>query len=497
MDSALDFGSRGCGFESRQEDIIPLTMDLLSAPLSAHVSDEPKPVQQIQRDTSRLQITRNNRFCVDSTREFEKQYSHVYFVRYHTFLQQLKIAALEKWKDKNVKVAKNILNIEPGHQVVVIGTLYKDMPLKPNILDDYHAQENYEAPPPERSKYYAPEDNLILEDMSGRIAISLTDALSVGTHVSGIPVALLGFESEAGEFQVEDVCYTGLGVQHRLPEIPTMYVCLVSGLNIGSADSHRMQLQLFVDFITGHLGGPEEQEVAAQILHVIVAGNLVSGLDDKHQDLPQYKKRTAIPESVAHMKEVDLLLAQLGTAVTVDMMPGEHDPSDAILPQQPMHPCMFPLSKNTGSVRGVTNPYEATLSGRHVLGTSGQGIDDIYRFSTEEDRLELLVHTLQWGHLFPTAPDSLGCFPYATQILNPSDQKEGVSIDPFAIRDCPHIYFAGNQPNFATRFVNGNNGQRVRVLTVPTFSKTHSAVLVDLATLECEEISFKTYMTDF
>lgn len=62
----------------------------------------------------------------------------------------------------------------------------------------------------------------------------------------------------------------------RLPEIPTMYVCLVSGLNIGSADSHRMQLQLFVDFITGHLGGPEEQEVAAQILHVIVAGNLVS-----------------------------------------------------------------------------------------------------------------------------------------------------------------------------------------------------------------------------
>lgn len=62
----------------------------------------------------------------------------IYFLRIN-FLSTFTFILTFVFQD--VKVAKNILNIEPGHQVVVIGTLYKDMPLKPNILDDYHAQE--------------------------------------------------------------------------------------------------------------------------------------------------------------------------------------------------------------------------------------------------------------------------------------------------------------------------------------------------------------------
>ena len=74
-----------------------------------------------------------------------------------------------------------------------------------------------------------------------------------------------------------------------------------------------------------------------------------------------------------------------------------------------------------------------------MLGTAGQGVDDVYRYSTQEGRLSILEYTLRWAHLFPTAPDSLGCFPY---------QHE--HTDPFVLRDCPHVYFAGNQPKFAT-----------------------------------------------
>jgi len=36
---------------------------------------------------------------------------------------------------------KNILATEPGQRCVIMGTLYKDMKLKPNILDEYHARE--------------------------------------------------------------------------------------------------------------------------------------------------------------------------------------------------------------------------------------------------------------------------------------------------------------------------------------------------------------------
>ena len=42
------------------------------------------------------------------------------------------------------------------------------------------------------------------------------------------------------------------------------------------------------------------------------------------------------------------------------------------------------------------------------LGTSGQNVDDIYKFCTLSDRLEILHRTLEWSHMAPTAPDTLG-----------------------------------------------------------------------------------------
>lgn len=42
------------------------------------------------------------------------------------------------------------------------------------------------------------------------------------------------------------------------------------------------------------------------------------------------------------------------------------------------------------------------------LGTSGQNINDIFKYSSMEDHLEILEWTLHVGHLSPTAPDTLG-----------------------------------------------------------------------------------------
>jgi hypothetical protein len=50
--------------------------------------------------------------------------------------------------------------------------------------------------------------------------------------------------------------------------------------------------------------------------------------------------------------------------------------------------------------------------------------------------LTILGNTLKWGHLCPTAPDTLPCYPYTEN-------------EPFVIRKDapPHILFAGNQVN--------------------------------------------------
>ena len=49
--------------------------------------------------------------------------------------------------------------------------------------------------------------------------------------------------------------------------------------------------------------------------------------------------------SVEGMKQLDELLVQLAGSVNTDLLPGENDPATGILPQQPLHKCMFPKVK--------------------------------------------------------------------------------------------------------------------------------------------------------
>ncbi len=48
-------------------------------------------------------------------------------------------------------------------------------------------------------------------------------------------------------------------------------------------------------------------------------------------------------------------------------MPGEHDPANMALPQQPFNSCLLPISHHFGSCKWVTNPYEAEIGGRVSL----------------------------------------------------------------------------------------------------------------------------------
>ena len=96
-----------------------------------------------------------------------------------------------------------------------------------------------------------------------------------------------------------------------------------------------------------------------------------------------------------------------------------------------------------------------------------------------DERMRTLTRSLEFQHLAPTAPDTLGCYPF-------SDKSE----DPFVVRECPHIYFAGNQPRFESKLVTGPGGQEVRAILVPDFGIEHTCVLVNLETLEVQPMSF-------
>ncbi|ESW34328.1 hypothetical protein PHAVU_001G143200 [Phaseolus vulgaris] len=403
-----------------------------------------------------------------------QQYSHIYFARLH-LMRTLLYSLVPHWKP-NFPVC-TVLELEEGKECVIVGTLYKHMKLKPCILDEYSKQKSV-VPLVKPHNFMDSDDYLVLEDESGRVKLS-GNIIPPSEYVTGIVVALLGKESGAGDFLVQDVLDAGLPPQIEFPlkSGEDKYVVLVSGLRVGSSTSNPLQFQLLVDHITGHLGDEKEQSIASKIVQVVFAGNLV--------EIPQrlLNGQNLASKDLAIMsepiRELDILLSQIAAGLPLDIMPGHSDPANFSLPQQSLHGCLFPGSSAYNTFRSCTNPHCFELDNVRFIGTSGQNVDDLEKYSDAKDKLEFMERTLRWRHLAPTAPNTLGCFPYTER-------------DPFFIESCPHVYFVGNQDKFETRIVKGSEGQLVRLICVPKFSETGIAVMLNLRDLECHALSFGT-----
>lgn len=87
---------------------------------------------------------------------------------------------------------------------------------------------------------------------------------------------------------------------------------------------------------------------------------------------------------------------------------------------------------------------------------------------------------MRWGHVAPTAPDTLGCYPYTES-------------DPHILTTLPDIFIAGNMEKFITKTVD-INGHQVLLVSVPKFSSSKSIVKINLKQLECQLVSFDTEM---
>jgi DNA polymerase delta subunit 2 len=59
------------------------------------------------------------------------------------------------------------------------------------------------------------------------------------------------------------------------------------------------------------------------------------------------------------------------------------------------------------------------------------------------------------------------------------------------MKACPHLYFVGCQPQFGSKVIEGEQGQMVRLISVPSFSFTKEVVLVDTESLEVTKIKIQ------
>lgn len=444
---------------------------------------------KVPRATATQTTPNQNRFLLDL-----KEQSHQFFNIYLNRLKSLRPSVLEKvrqHKEKmapNAKIEERILDITLGTHCYIIGTVFKEMPLKPNVLREY-TKEQAILLVPEHENFVSAKDSLVLEDEGGRVKLVVTDPTVVADYVTGTIVGVLGHQVDGGAFQVETILTPGIPPQTALPSHGKKFVALVSGLNIGTATFNPLFSAMLSDYLCGHLGSEDEiSAVSARVVRTILAGNTFCSEEEvpAHNKLRDHTKSFTVLDQTrldTVLREVDGFIFELCANMPVDLIPGPRDPSNYSLPQQPLNRCLLPRAAQLSSLNLSTNPYSAIIDGVEFLGHSGQPTQNIQNYITlqsEENVIDILEKTLQWRHLAPTAPDTLSAFPFKLH-------------DPFVIDTCPHVYFVGDQPEFDSKLVHGEDGQRVQLIAVPSFANTRTFVLVDLENLDCHPVTLKTW----
>ena len=258
----------------------------MTNPSSATMEEDP-----LQRLNFRQFVPQHKRF-INQNREYTQQFSHLYYTRLAEIQQELGSVCLKKWGDAGIKTVNRILDIQPGVPCVCVGTLYKEMALKPNFLVDYlqnvagggggdeddddddagEAAADREAMvDAQRVTYQSEGDQLILEDESGRMTL---EGAALDPHLmTGVVIGVKGVWQRDANFVVEDTCVCGFPVQKVSikscvrPDTGPVYLALISGLNVGSPKLKPLALQLMLDFVSGNIGDPD---TAARIARLVV-----------------------------------------------------------------------------------------------------------------------------------------------------------------------------------------------------------------------------------
>ncbi|KAA1100699.1 hypothetical protein PGTUg99_017091 [Puccinia graminis f. sp. tritici] len=450
-------------------------------------------------------------------RSYAQQFAKVYFLRLSRLRERLKEKCLERWK---AQTPCRVLDIDPSRISVVIGTLYCEMKLKPNVLEDL-AREHHLGPALGPRKWVSTdEDSIMLEDESGRVRLVGIDREKF-TLVTGIIVGVMGRETSKGDFQVHDLIYAGVPDQPRKPtgkkkeDLDQGLVALVSGLDLDNNNSSRTKAraETLVEWLNGQIGGDEERRLARSVGRLVIAGNLTRVPSVNEPPVQNSKEATKLKRSAYEpaisapppTDPADQLLSQLD--LPVDLMPGPTDPTIQSLPQQALHRCLFPKATALRTAHPLNhgpNPWWAEIGGASFLGTSGQNLDDIYKYVVDEDRLRLATQMLEWSHIAPTAPDTLRMRFYSLFPLIMSslifffwgggcwtDCYPFRERDPFVLSELPQVYFVGNQPEFKTHLQEygpPENRSRTRIILLPRFSRSGTIVLVDPISLVCQTV---------
>eukprot|EP01126_Amoeba_proteus_P062594 TRINITY_DN8533_c0_g1_i4.p1 TRINITY_DN8533_c0_g1~~TRINITY_DN8533_c0_g1_i4.p1 ORF type:complete len:284 (-),score=66.44 TRINITY_DN8533_c0_g1_i4:778-1629(-) len=254
----------------------------------------------------------------------------------------------------------------PYSALIPLLPLYKAMPLKPNVLKEYTAERAI-TPVLNCTSYVSENDKLFLEDEHGRTLL-VGVSFKIDRYLTGTCVAVRGRgDEESGEFETIEIITAGLAPQLPLQIAGTnasVYVVLLSGINIGVDGVNPLHFHMLVEYITGNLGSPKEHSFQKNIARVVIAGNSIFTKDEQmfHDQSLRFSKKEMSNMTKA-VQEFDKLLLSMASSCPIDLMPGEQDPANFMLPQQPLNKCLLPASSKLPTLTLSPNPHSFSLNG--------------------------------------------------------------------------------------------------------------------------------------
>lgn len=460
----------------------------------------------VRRATAIADFDKDDSFNLSiKDRTYDQQFFSMYQYRLSVLKERVDKNARWKWGDGTKKIdgqvvkrKEKILDIISGEMCWVSGTVFLDMSNKQNILQDVENGVDDVLPKPKDS--YVSESTppiLMLEDDSGRAILHNDEFLKNNLLVTGCFVAVLGVEIQAGIFEIVDVVYPVMSPQKPLKTTAPsgQYIAFVSGLQVTDAAHYDLKLELLKLFLLGRLGSDSDTENASKISHLVIAGKSVAALPDTTGDnditsASDFGSKNVSRFNTESIAMFDQFLADIVSSIPTSLMPGEDDPTEICLPQQPMHQSIFPATRQFAggpNLQYRTNPTWLEVAGIRILGTSGENVDDIRKYIPDSHRssettIDIMRSNIRWQNITPTAPDTLYCYPFKNS-------------DPFTLADeTPHLYIVGNQPGHhlavfsAERNHDSSDKITVQLASIPKFAATGTVVLVDTGDLSTREV---------
>ena len=192
-----------------------------------------------------------------------------------------------KWdKDHNLTYVNNILDTKPNQATVIIGTLFKEQPLKPSILKNLLGTLGTRKF--KNGQYISEDDYAVLEDNSGRVRIKKNEVFNPEKFVTGSIIALKGIVDVKGFFEVKDYCFAGIPFQSIPRSVNIIqkrgiyeglegreFVAFVSGLEFGEPGDI-ISSELLLRFFRGELmASADSLKLVSNISRVIICGNSI------------------------------------------------------------------------------------------------------------------------------------------------------------------------------------------------------------------------------